>query len=77
MFIAIYQVFLAFLTKLEELNNFTAEPIFIPSAIHSLQGMVSQFEVPNGKQLRSIENNPDLCLSCRREVCVETTGERR
>ena len=50
-------MFLTFLTELEELNNPTYEPTFLPSAIHALQGKDSYIEVPNLEQLRSIENN--------------------
>ena len=58
MFIPISQVFLAFLTRLEELNNLTDQPIFLTSAIHALQIMDCYFEVPNLGQLRTFENNP-------------------
>ena len=58
----ISQAFLAFLTKLEDLNNITDEPNFLPSAIHTLHGMDSHFDVPNLEQLRSIETNPHHLL---------------
>ena len=57
-FLPISQVFLAFLAKLENLNNLTDESTFLPSAIQALQSKDSNFEVPNLGQLRSIENNP-------------------
>ena len=61
-FIPISQFSLLLLTKLDELNNITDEPTFLPSAIHALQSKDSYFEVPNLEQLRSIENNPQYWL---------------
>ena len=58
----ISQVLLAFLTKLEDLNNLRDEPKFLPSVIPTLHGLDSYFEVPNLEQLRSIKNNPHHLL---------------
>ena len=55
-FIPIPQVFLAFLAKLEELNNLTDDPTFLLPAIQALHSKHSYFEVPNLEQLRSIDN---------------------
>ena len=61
-FLPISQVFLAFLSKIEEMNNALDQPIFLPSAISELQSKESFFEIPNLEQLRQINDNPHYWL---------------
>ena len=61
-FLPISQVFLAFLSKIEEMNNALDQPIFLPSAISELQSKESYFEIPNLEQLRQINDNPHYWL---------------